>query len=222
VVLDVDGVMVDYYAAIREVGSAVLGRVLVETSLAPSALHRFGLSEKEYGLVRERLYTHPRGWRNMTPLPGAVEAVRHLRSAGFDVVFLTACPMKARALREENLIGLGLSDCTVLCVEESDPDNKGAVLEALRPLAFVDDHLRMLHQAPFVPRRVWVDGGCEVEWDAKGIPFDTAPFEITPDLATWVEGFLKNLSPEESPLTDPVSDMLCSPALSQKRPAHGL
>ena len=101
---------------------------------------------------------------------------------------------------------LALAICMAICApalaasaEDKDKNAKGLVLERLKPVAFIDDHMKMLAQANLVPNRVWIDHGCSLETDANGEPWiATVPVFRTPSLEAWADAWLSAL-PEVHP-----------------------
>ena len=196
---DVDGVLLDFYRGAARVAGEHFQRPMVKVSGKPATKHRYGLTEAEYQELRTVMLSHHHGWRNLPPLPGAVEAVQQLKNAGNEVVFLTSCGERMQQSRKENLIELGLSDCPLICVEDGH-DNKGRILRKLRPVAFVDDHEKMLIQAPFVPERVFIDHGCDPQEDEQGRPLDRSAFHCVPSLAHWANHWLsQSARPHRAP-----------------------
>jgi hypothetical protein len=66
------------------------------------------------------------------------------------------------------------------------------VLARLKPVAFVDDHLKMLAQARGVPHRVWVDHGLEAETDEEGRRLvDHVDVIRVAGLLEWAEQFVE-------------------------------
>jgi hypothetical protein len=118
IVLDVDGVLLDFYQGAASILAEMLGRAIVRVSDKPATRHRYGLTEQEYQDMRALMREHHQGWRNLPTLPGAVEAVRMLRQSGYDVAFLTSCGQSIFDLRRQNLDHLGLKDCELVCVED--------------------------------------------------------------------------------------------------------
>lgn len=201
VVSDVDGVVLDFYKGAARVLEDMLGRPMKKVDNRPATRYRYGLTREEYQRMRTVMRTHPHGWGNLPTLPGAVEAIRRLRSAGHEVVFLSSCGQSLYGLRRQNLDRIGLKDCRLICVEDREKYAKGRILENLQPQAFIDDHMTMISQAPFVPELVWIDHGCSLEIDpATGRPFLNAiQVYRTPSLARWVDSFLPRAQPRPSP-----------------------
>lgn len=199
VVSDVDGVVLDFYKGAARVLEEMLGRPMVKVDSRPATRHRYGLTKEQYQRMRVVMRTHPHGWGSLPTLPGAVDAIRSLKDAGYEVSFLSSCGQALHDLRRANLDRIGLRDCQLICVEDADKNAKGAVLDELQPAAFIDDHMTMLSQAINVPERVWIDHGCSLELDASGRPFIESHDVIrTPSLANWVQEFLAREIPVPS------------------------
>lgn len=85
-------------------------------------------------------------WCSIPAVDGAVEACRLLRSAGHELICVTALPEEFRSARERNLRAHGfpidLVHATDNVATEASP--KADTLNALRPVAFVDDYLPYL------------------------------------------------------------------------------
>lgn len=192
IVSDVDGVVLDFYKGAARVLEEMLERPMVKVDPRPATRYRYGLTMDEYQRMRVVMRTHPHGWGNLPTLPGAVEAIHALKRAGHPVVFLSSCGQSLHDLRRQNLDRIGLTDCELICVEDADKNAKGVVLNRLRPVAFIDDHMKMLAQASKVPERVWIDHGCSLELDPTGRPYiDTHRVVRTPSLAKWAPDFLR-------------------------------
>lgn len=196
VVSDVDGVLLDFYAGAARVLEEMLGRPMVKVDPRPATRHRYGLTMDEYQKMRVVMRTHAHGWGNLPTLPGAVDAIARLQAAGKRVVFLSSCGQSLFDLRRANLDRLGLANCELICVEDADKNAKGEVLDRLAPVAFIDDHMKMLAQAVGVPERVWIDHGCSLERDQSDRPYiEHCPVTRTPSLASWAGAWLDSLVP---------------------------
>lgn len=210
VVSDVDGVLLDFYSGAARVLEDMLGRPMVKVDNRPATKFRYGLTDEQYQAMRQEMRTHPHGWGNLPTLPGAVEAVHRLNRAGYDVLFLSSCGQSLFDLRRQNLDLLGLDHCQLVCVEDHEKNAKGIVLDQLRPVAFIDDHMKMLAQASGVPHRVWIDHGCSLELDPTGTPWiDSVPVFRTPGLASWAGHWIRGLGEEPVVSTTNRPSMAC-------------
>lgn len=191
-VFDVDGVVLDFYAGAKRVLEDMLQRPMVVVDPRPATKYRYGLSDEEYQQMRDVMRTHAHGWRNLPVLPGAVEGLKQLQEQGNRVMFLSSCGQSLYDPRRENLDRLGLQNCELICVEDKDKNAKGVILEKIRPIAFVDDHMKMLAQAKGVKHRVWVDHGCSLEIDpATNRPYlDDHAVERVSSIRSWIAHWL--------------------------------
>lgn len=192
IVSDVDGVVLDFYKGAARVLKDMLGREMTVVDNRPATRYRYGLTQEQYLQMRQVMRTHEHGWRNLPTLDGAVEGIHKLMAYGFEVVFLSSCGNSLYDLRRENLDRIGLEECPLICVEDADKNAKGVVLDKLRPLAFIDDHMKMLAQAVNVPTRVWIDHGCALEIGPDGTPYiHTHQVLRYGSLGQWVNDFLE-------------------------------
>lgn len=199
IVLDVDGVVLDFYGGAARVLEEMLGRPMVKVDPRPATKYRYGLTTEEYQEMRVVMRTHAHGWSNLPTLPGAIESIQRLMNAGKQVSFLSSCGQSLFDLRRENLDRLGLSNCPLICVEDADKNAKGVVLEKIRPGVFMDDHMKMLAQAACVPERVWIDHGCSLELTSEGVAYvDLHPVQRVSSVEEWTEAFLARLHPSIS------------------------
>ncbi len=77
-------------------------------------------------------------------MEGAAEACQILTRAGYELVCVTALSEKFRQARQQNLRRHGFPIERVYTVEHSEGNPKAQVLNALGPVAFVDDYLPYL------------------------------------------------------------------------------
>lgn len=191
IVSDVDGVVLDFYKGAARVLQDMFNRDMPVVDNRPATRYRYGLTMEQYQQMREVMLTHPHGWANLPTLPGAVEAIEQLNAAGHEVVFLSSCGQKLYDLRRQNLDAIGLGQCRLICVEDHQPNSKGEILNQLSPKAFIDDHVKMLIQAPDGLEKVWIDHGCDMELDEDGVPY---VYRITVSrhgsLSNWAQDFL--------------------------------
>ncbi len=202
-VFDVDGVILDFYGGAKRVLEDMLQRPMVVVDPRPATKHRYGLTDAEYQAMREHMRTHEHGWRNLPVLAGAVESLQQLQEAGHRVMFLSSCGKSLFDPRRENLDRLGLGNCELVCVEDADKNAKGVVLQKVRPIAFVDDHMKMLAQAVGVKHRVWIDHGCSLEVDpSTGRPYlEAHEVERVSSVRSWVSHWLHvTMAPEAKPV----------------------
>lgn len=179
IVLDVDGVLLDFDGGILTLGQRVLGRPLVPQTRHFPLGQRYGLTREDDRRVWDALADG--GFRHLPLLPGADEAVRRLRAAGMTLHLVTGIDPSHASDRLANLRDHGIEVDSIDCVGFG-LSRKDAVIARHAPVAFVDDRLNHLHDVPFVPHRVWIDHGDE----QYGIPHQAATHRAT-RLLDWVE-----------------------------------
>lgn len=201
-VFDVDGVVLDFYGGAKRVLEDMLQRPMVVVDPRPATKHRYGLTDDEYHGMREVMRTHAHGWKNLPVLPGAVESLLQLQAHGHRAMFLSSCGQSLYDPRRENLDRLGLGNCELICVEDKDKNAKGVVLDKIRPLVFVDDHMKMLAQATSVKHRVWIDHGCSLEIDpATQRPYlEDHAVERVSSIRSWITHWLHVTLEQEAPV----------------------
>ncbi|WPC68009.1 HAD family hydrolase [Rhodoferax ferrireducens] len=155
IVLDADGVLLDYHHAYRQVWQKAFG-VLPELA-DPQAyfpIHRWKVPMLD---VAQR--NHLREcqdevfWSTLPAIGGALDAALSLDAAGFELICVSALPLKFEAARLKNIRDLGFPIKRVYATPVN-PDNepnrsvKAGALETILPVAFVDDYAPYLRGIP--------------------------------------------------------------------------
>lgn len=156
--VDVDGVLLDFDRAFATVGSSALGRPLIKRNTSYYLAERYGLGPAEVSRVWAAMDDHPMGWQGMPLLPGAANAMSRLKRLGLNLHIVTGINERLVQTRLANLLAHSIEVDSIDCVGEGH-QSKVASLLKYRPIMFVDDRLRLLEEADFVPYRVWVDHG---------------------------------------------------------------
>lgn len=165
--LDADGVLVDYHAAYAQAWGRAFGETpAIADPLAYWAKDRYGV--RQLGLEeREHFRTHfDHGfWSTMQAIPGALQAAKDLKSAGFKLVCVSAIRPQHRAAREANLRDLGFPIDEVHGASDILGDTavrspKADALTRLMPAAFVDDFLPYLRGTPPEIHCALIHRGC--------------------------------------------------------------
>ncbi|MNR71388.1 hypothetical protein D3C71_20030 [compost metagenome] len=165
VALDCDGVMLHYQSVFPAVWKEAFGEdIRVVRPTCYQATDMFGVSFKDAEHERRFYDTFDhRYWGGMTALEGALEACELLCDSGFRLVCVTAMPARYREARSENLQRLGFPIEDVIATggrSDGDPNAnpKLAALQALRPVAFVDDRLDNFEGVGDLTHCAWIDG----------------------------------------------------------------
>jgi hypothetical protein len=142
IVLDCDGVLLDYSEAYKRVYEQHFSETL--SIINPLAFH----SEEYYGIsfTDERRLDFEAafnrlGWCSMQALPGAIEATHLLKKAGYSIHIVTSIPMEARLSREQNLRNLGFMIDEVITTGQKigSANPKRDFIHDIHPDFFVDD-----------------------------------------------------------------------------------
>lgn len=155
IVLDADGVLLDYHHAYRQLWQKAFG-VLPELA-DPQAYFPFDRWNVPLLNVAER--EHLRAcqdetfWEGLPAINGALAAALSLHAAGFDLVCVSALPLKFEAARLKNIRNLGFPIKQVIATPMisggvSHQSPKAGALEKIRPVAFVDDYAPYLRGIP--------------------------------------------------------------------------
>lgn len=148
IALDADGVLLDYNLAYAGAWEKAFGVYPAERDPAAySALDRWDvelLSGERLAQLRKS-FQHD-FWSSIPAMAGALEGCRLLSNAGFELVCITAMAGEFSEARLQNLQKHGFPIKTVHVIEHSDSDRspKADLLDAIRPVAFVDDYLPYL------------------------------------------------------------------------------
>lgn len=182
IAVDVDDVLVEFLPGFERAAEAALGRPVSRKSKAWALDVAYEMTPAELAAVWQAV-TDMRIYRDLPPLPGSFEALRLLYDAGFEVHAVTAIQEKYWGDRFENLRALGFQGSTIHAVGQG---SKAPVLHQLQPIMFVDDQVKHLHAAPFVPLRVWIHSMDEQFPEENGVHTHEAPslFEF---VTHWLE-----------------------------------
>ena len=171
IVLDADGVMIDYHAGYASAWERAFGEKLtVRDPEGHHPMHYWNvpqLSEVGQAHLATKGFTEE-AWSTMPALPGAVDACQQLQRMGFRLACVTALSPRWRAARSANLTALGFSMEEVYAVgHSSDTAAPGTprpvgnpkldVLTQLAPALFVDDHLPYFQCLPAGIWRALID-----------------------------------------------------------------
>lgn len=147
--LDADGVMLDFDAAYVNLWEKVFGYRPKEIN--PDAYWAFDRYDIPYleGAELQHFKKHfdDDFWLNVPAIPGAAEAVNRLYNAGYDVCCVSALPVDYADHRQLGLYRQGFPVMNVYAVgapadaAQFHGSNKADVLNALKPICFVDDYL---------------------------------------------------------------------------------
>lgn len=187
IILDCDGVMLDWLSGFRIYAQLRLGRKL--DPKGPSSFDLFewlGLENLAQALELVQEFNEGSGgeFGRLEPLPGAVETLRSFHDAGREIHVITACSLDPAviAMRESNLEAVfGRIFSQIHCVGVRD--SKRPLLESYEPAVWIEDKfenavagreaghkaylIRSSHNAVFESAGetgdvIWVDGWTDI------------------------------------------------------------
>ena len=106
IVLDCDGVLVDYNTYYGEMYQRIFNKKIeIINHNSYHAENYYGLTwensqQKDYFISQFNLH----GWHDMPALEGAVEATQTLKQQGYKIIILTSIPSSAQEKRHQNLL----------------------------------------------------------------------------------------------------------------------
>jgi len=148
IALDADGVLLDFnqaYARAWEKAFKVKPRLA--NPKAYWAIDRWDVPRLTgAALDRLRASFDEEFWATVPPIESAIDACHTLCEAGYELVCVSALPLKFQAARLKNLQELGFPIKKVVATEnnQTEASPKAQALDALKPVAFVDDYLPYL------------------------------------------------------------------------------
>jgi len=152
IALDADGVLLDYSTAYGRAWAAAFGEHPIERD--PSAywpMHRWGV-EKLSGprLERFRACFREGFWSSLPAIAGALEACHRLHDEGHELVCVSALESTFERARQRNLSELGFPIERVIATGSTaaEVSPKVEALQAIKPIAFVDDYLPYFRGLP--------------------------------------------------------------------------
>ena len=145
IVLDADGVLLDYNLAYAGAWKSAFGhRPALRDVNAYWAFDRWQVDRLEgTSLERFRECFHEEFWTSIPAIDGSVEACKTLVSHGCQLVCVTALESRYREARLSNLRTLGFPIDDVFTVEDRGRSEspKVDIIRKINPIAFVDDYL---------------------------------------------------------------------------------
>jgi len=148
IALDADGVLLDYNHAYGQSWERAFGvKPRLVNPNAYWAIDRWDVPRLSgSALDRLRATFDEEFWTTVPAIDGAINACHALCEAGYELVCVSALPVKFEAARLKNLEELGFPIKRVIATDndQTGVSPKARVLDALKPTAFVDDYLPYL------------------------------------------------------------------------------
>lgn len=169
IALDCDGVMLNYLDTYKKLYDEMFNtdvKVVNPRSFAPNMHFGISWTERQEDKLAFQVFFDENGWKNMKALPGAVEATKHMKELGFDIVVVTSIPKNKDLDRMINLekAGFPINDL-IACGAHSSTipgsNLKEPYLKKIMPQYFVDDLLSNFHNVSDIMKCVLIDWSCE-------------------------------------------------------------
>jgi len=152
IAIDADGVLLNYNAAYAVAWERAFGKF--PDLQNPNAYWPIDRWRVEYlsgpRLKHFRSQFDEAFWSSLPACEGAIDACIRLKSAGFDLVCVSAIDSRFQRARERNLCELGFPIQRVICTNGADGpiSPKAHALVEIEPVAFVDDYLPFMRGIP--------------------------------------------------------------------------
>ncbi len=151
--IDADGVLVDLHAGYARAWRQAFGVTPAERDpLAYWPMDRWAVDplDAEQRLLLCAQFERPEMWETLPAIKGAVDACLRLHDAGYELVCVTALQSRFQAARLRNLKALGFPIRRVVATGhvEGERSPKADAIQALRPVAFVDDYIPYMRGVP--------------------------------------------------------------------------
>lgn len=152
IALDADGVLLDFHLAYAEAWERAFGQYPAERDAqAYWPMDRWQV--ERLGLFKRSRFKAEFGelfWSTVPAIDGAVEACHRLHDAGYELVCVSALESRFGTSRLRNLRALNFPIERVIATgnNETARSPKADAIEAMQPVAFVDDYLPYLRGIP--------------------------------------------------------------------------
>ncbi|CAF3312395.1 unnamed protein product [Rotaria socialis] len=194
IALDCDGVLLDYHATFAQIYEKAFGKQL--TCVSPKSYYSSTAYDVTFTPEEQNRFNEvwdAEGWRTMPMLDGALQACNLLHEAGYELICVTAMPACFSDHRLENFLSHGFPINRVISTgyDKENPQNnpKKKIIEALHPVAFVDDLRRNFKDIQGVHTKfVFIDN----EYHDDPNQYDNIYYDVKyPTLLAFVNDFLQ-------------------------------
>lgn len=155
IVLDTDGVILDFGKYYVNFAEKVLGKKLNHNNSKYPLRDLLQVSEKEANYVWEQ-FNKTNQWEKIPPFPDIEKAIEIIKHYGLEVYIVTSIDKEHGLARQKSLNSIGLFPKEIICVG-SNHGHKNKIITEIKPIAFVDDRLDHLHRSQDVEHLVWID-----------------------------------------------------------------
>lgn len=189
IVLDVDGVLLNFIDAFEEVAHTLkddFGKELQINKNLYHLNHRLGITLEQENRVWQK-FEELNMWEKLNPLPGVIQAIESINKAGFDIYIVTAIEEKYMESRLKNLREIGVIPKEIYCVGYNN--SKKEIVDRIKPDVFVDDRLDHLHNASSPFQLVWLQD----EVEQHNIQEDKGVDYVVSSLKEWTDNYMHEL-----------------------------
>ena len=152
IALDADGVLLDFHLGYATAWERAFGRAPAERDpLAYWPMDRWQVDRLDPARRAQfRAAFDAHFWTTVPAIDGAVDACHRLHDAGFELICVSALDSEFEAARLRNLRDLGFPIERVIATGNAAGERspKADTIEALQPLAFVDDYVLYMRGVP--------------------------------------------------------------------------
>lgn len=154
IVLDVDCVILDFYAGFERLASEFLDRKIEKKHSRYSLIERYDIKQNElkgiFGYMINRFDDFPL-------LEGADKAFQSIKNAGYSIHLVTSILPELSEQRLRNLKKYDIIPDSIDCI---NTESKDAYIRKYNPIAMVDDRIENLYSiADAVPNRILINNG---------------------------------------------------------------
>ena len=152
IALDADGVLLDFHLGYASAWRRSFGVAPAERDpLAYWPMDRWRVERLDpERRLQFRAAFDEQFWTSMPAITGAIGACHRLHEAGFELICVSALELEFEAARLRNLRDLGFPIERVIATGNAAGERspKADAIEALQPIAFVDDYIPYLRGVP--------------------------------------------------------------------------
>jgi phosphoglycolate phosphatase-like HAD superfamily hydrolase len=152
IALDADGVLLDFHLGYASAWQRAFGHPPAERDpLAYWPMDRWAVERLDaVKRVQFRAAFDEQFWATVPAIAGAIDACHRLHDAGFELVCVSALELEFEAARLRNLRDLGFPIERVIATGNAAGERspKADTIEALQPIAFVDDYIPYMRGVP--------------------------------------------------------------------------
>lgn len=138
VVLDLDGVLLDFESAWKDCAEEALNRPVLQVSNHYDLGERFGLSPRDVSRVWTR-FDRGNWWERVPPTEHAWELLDGLERMGLSIWAVTNVDLEHRDARANSLDQMIPKNKIICLGETATPEDRASILRGLKPMAFIDD-----------------------------------------------------------------------------------